>query len=353
MTGDDDLKAFLPDAPPPAPKRREMAIAEALARFDGATPPQTRPRPEKVSWWNSLRHPQAGLLATAALVAAISLPLAWTALGPRLPAADEQVGRDIGDSKQIAVRSEAKAPVPVPKTDSPSSNAKPVAVKESMPRSMASPLAAKPVELAQTETMAPAAKAEPSEPIVVQGRSAPRPALAAASPVSAISSDTLSEDNSVVVTGTRITKRAPPRRGDWNACTVNDPSQKLAQCNRLADKGAKDVRAQADAHLSDGLKHAWEGDLDEAIVAFDQAIAVAPDLSVAYLNRGLAYDRQGESGRAIADLDRAVRHAPQSARAYYNRSLLLRKQGDARRADLDERRATNLDPRYQAAPRPD
>lgn len=353
MTGDDDLKAFLPEPPPPAPKRREMAITEALARFDGTAAPQARPRPEKASWWNTLRHPRAGLLATAALVAAISLPIAWTELEPRAPADDEQVRRDIGDSEQIAVRTDVKAPAPIFTTGPPTRETPPVVARENRPRSIEPPQAAKGIELARVETAAPIAKAEAPAPIVIQGRTYARPVQDAPSAIAAFSSEEVSENDAVVVTGTRISSRTPTRRGDWNACTVNDPGQKLSRCKRLANKGAKDIRAQADAHLSDGLKHAWEGDLDAAIVAFDRAIAVAPDLSVAYLNRGLAYDRQGESVRAIADLDRAVRHAPQSARAYYNRSLLLRKNGDVRRADLDERRATNLDARYQEAPRPD
>lgn len=351
MTGDDDLHALLPEPPPPAPKRREAAIAEALARFDGTSVAERRPRPTTTPWWKSLRGPQAGLLATAALVAAISLPFAWTTLNPGAPAADERVS----PSPREEVRVVARGTVDVPAaTITPSSGeADRMEPDIAAPRLAPAAPPAKRVELAQAETAAPAAvaaKAEEAAPIVVQGRAAPRPALEAASPVSVVSADAVSE-NDVVVTGTRVSK--PPRRGDWNACTVNDPSRTLSKCKKLANKGAKDVRAQADAHLSDGLKHAWEGDLDEAIVAFDQAIAVAPDLSVAYLNRGLAYDRQGESTRAIADLDRAIRHAPGSARAYYNRSLILRKQGDTRRADVDERRAISLDDSYQAAPRPD
>jgi hypothetical protein len=363
MTGDDDLNALLPQAPPPAPKRREAAIAEALARFDGTNVAERRPAPAGTTpWWKALRAPQTGLLATAALVAAISLPFAWTTLNPGAPVADERASPTPREGLQIAthdtvdVPAAASMPTPppaaarvAPNIPAPISSAPPASAAPAAP---AAP-PAKRVELAQTATAAPAAvaaKAEEAAPIVVQGRAAPRPMLESASPVSVVSADAAS-GNEVVVTGTRISK--PPRRGDWNACTVNDPSRALSKCRKLANKGAKDVRAQADAHLSEGLKHAWDGDLDEAIIAFDRAIAVAPDLSVAYLNRGLAYDRQGESTRAIADLDRAIRHAPQSARAYYNRSLLLRKNGDTRRADLDERRAISLDNRYQAAPRPD
>lgn len=351
MTGDDDLRAFLPDPPPPAPKRREAAIADALARFDGTSVAERRPRPDSTAWWKSLRGPQAGLLATAALVAAISMPFAWTTLNPGAPAADQRISPGTRESVRVVANDTAEVPAAIPILKPPSGEAD--RAEPNIPSPDPAPAAppAKRVELAQAATAAPAAaKAEEAAPLVVQGRAYAPPMQDTPSAITVISADRASGKD-VVVTGTRISK--PPQRGDWNACTVNDPSRTLSKCKRLANKGAKEVRARADAHLSDGLKHAWEGDLDGAIVAFDQAIAVAPDLSAAYLNRGLAYDRQGDSTRAITDLDRAIRHAPQSARAYYNRSLLLRKNGDIRRADLDERRAISLDERYQAAPGPD
>jgi len=351
MAGDDELKAFLPEPPPPAPKRRETAIADALARFDGTPAPQGGPRPARVSWWANLRRPQAGLFATAALVAAISLPFAWTALDPGAPAADEQIARETGEPARKVVDNQAEMPAPVAIAAPPSAKNSPAAEPIVAALPDASAPTAKRVELAQASPAAPAAKAEEREAIIVSAQRMARPVQDAPSAISAFSSADVAED-SVVVTGTRITSRGTPRRGDWNACTVNDPSRTLSRCKKLANSGAKAARAQANAHLSDGLKQAWEGNLDGAILAFDQAIAVAPDLSVAYLNRGLAYDRQGENTRAIADLDRAVRHAPQSARAYYNRSLLLRKQGDTKRADVDEQRAINLDARYQVIRQP-
>ena len=347
MTGDDELKAFLPEAPPPAPKRREAAIADALARFDGAPAPQVARRPSRASWWANLRRPQAWLFATAALVAAISLPFAWTALDPGAPAADEQIARETREPAPTVVDNQAEVPAPAAIAAPPS--AKNIAAAEptaAAPPAVSAP-AEKRVELAQAPPAASAEKAEEREAIIVSAQRVARPVQDSPSAISAYSSSEVAED-SVVVTGTRIAPRGAPRRGDWNACTVNDPSRALSRCKKLAIGGAKAVRAQADAHLSDGLERAWKGDLDGAITAFDEAIAVAPNLSVAYLNRGLAYDRQGENARAIADLDRAVRHAPQSARAYYNRSLLLRKQGDTKRADVDEQRAINLDARYQA-----
>ncbi|MDB5707855.1 MAG: hypothetical protein JWN66_4971, partial [Sphingomonas bacterium] len=159
------------------------------------------------------------------------------------------------------------------------------------------------------------------------------------------------EDSAIVVTGSRVARLSRNLRGDWNACTVNDPNRSLAGCRNLVDPAATGPAGRAAARLADGLSLAWRGDNDGAIAAFDQAIALQPRLAFAWLNRGLAHERLGDLDRAIADLDRAVRYAPGAARGYYNRSLLLRQRGDTRRARADQSRAVDLDLRYGAVVR--
>jgi tetratricopeptide (TPR) repeat protein len=170
-----------------------------------------------------------------------------------------------------------------------------------------------------------------------------------ANPVTVVSR-TADEDaggNDVVVTGARARRPNPyAARGDWNACTVIDPQESLRGCKALIGIGAKGPAGEAAARLSQGLDLAWRGDLDGAIAAFDQAIALKPKFAFAYLNRGLAYQRQGETERAAADLDLAVKYAPYSARVHYNRSVLKREQGDRRGASADANRAVELDPGY-------
>ena len=158
-------------------------------------------------------------------------------------------------------------------------------------------------------------------------------------------------NSDIIVTGMRASRQKAAGRGDWNACTLNDPRRSLSGCKSLIDPGAKGQAGQAAARVADGLSLAWQGDLDGAIKAFDQAIVLQPRLSIAYLNRGLARQREGDFDRAIADLDQAVRYAPGAARGYYNRSLALREHGDARRASADEARAVDLDPDYDAVVR--
>lgn len=356
---DDDIMAALPHPPPPLPKRREAAIGEAMVRFGSAgqaAPGRTaQPAARPSGWWANLRRPQATALVTAALVAAIGLPVAWTIdFRPDAPAEQAApAARDVvlPATAEAAARTDtATAPSPPPAA------ARAVSTPAAAPEAGTAP-APRPAEPARLAPPAPpppspmvAGRAARSDgELVVTGARVARPALEQASPVTAFSADEAPRDEAeaVVVTGARITPRGKPARGDWNACTVNDPSQTLARCRKMANKGTKDVQSRADAHLADGLKQAWAGNFDEAIAAFDRAIAVAPDLSVAYLNRGIAYERQGDRARAIADLDQAVKYAPKSARAYYNRSLILRENGDLRRANADESRAIKLDPRYQ------
>lgn len=351
MTGDDDLKALLPDPPPPAPKRREAAIDAALARFDGVSPPADRAVPARPSRWAALKRPQAGLLATAALVAAISLPFIWTRPDLPQPAADEQSSLRVDDTRSAPKLDIAAAPQADFAVEPLPPQAKPLGKNDSpSPGESAAP-PAKRIEMAQAAPPPPPAPPPPAmqanapRDIVVQGRAVSRPVADTPVAVSVISSEKAADSaGSIVVTGARIGKSAAP--GDWNACTLNDPRQDLARCRKLVRSGPKDARAQAEASLAEGLEHGWNGDAGEAIAAFDRAIGVAPQLSIAWLNRGLAQDRRGNVERAIADMDQAVRYAPRAARGYYQRSLLLRKSGKIARARADEQRAVELDPRY-------
>jgi tetratricopeptide (TPR) repeat protein len=185
-------------------------------------------------------------------------------------------------------------------------------------------------------------------PIVVTANRARSRIAESASPVTVVSREADKADGAsdIVVTGSLVRANPYAARGDWNACTVIDPEQSLRGCKSVLGIGAKGPAGEAAKHLSDGLALAWRGDLDGAIAAFDQAIALKPKFAFAYLNRGLAYQRQGESARAAADLDLAIKYAPYAARGYYNRSVLRREQGNRRGADADANRAVQLDLDY-------
>jgi tetratricopeptide (TPR) repeat protein len=73
----------------------------------------------------------------------------------------------------------------------------------------------------------------------------------------------------------------------------------------------------------------------QAIVDCTQAINLTPDNVEAYLNRGLAQYRQGNYPDAIADDERAIVLQPSDFRAYYNRGLALAAQENYTEAIID------------------
>lgn len=358
MVNDDDIAASLPDPPPPAPVRREAAIEAALRRFDGqtadATPPSAQARPRPLPWWRELGRPQVGVMISAALVALVGVPAIWMSIEncPAAHAPNAQVDQAI-EPTPMPVQPQPQTTAPSAKApDAQPARPRPAPATQALAPPAAVP-AAPELALAQAPPPPPAPAELAAQDIAVSARRAEAPAapaldlrsrIAAAKPATAEARADI-EDVGIVVTGARI-KRRSDRRGDWNACTVDDPARDLSGCKRFFDTGAKGNAGRAATHIADGLTRAWEGDDDAAVAAFDQAIATAPRNGFAYLNRGLAHQRQGEVDRAIADLDQAIRHDPGAARNYYVRSQLHRQRGDTRRARIDAEHAVDIDPRY-------
>src|SRR5882672_10736301 len=65
-----------------------------------------------------------------------------------------------------------------------------------------------------------------------------------------------------------------------------------------------------------------DGDLDGALVDYDQAIALDPKDSLLYGNRATLKMVKGDLEGALADCERALKLDPKSALAYYTRSAV-------------------------------
>jgi tetratricopeptide (TPR) repeat protein len=340
VTGDDDIAASLPKPPLPAPARREAAMKEALRRFDGdeaRSAGDRRPEGPKL-WWSRPSRPYAGALAGAFLVALVGLPLAWSSF-------DEYVEDGRGERPSgIEAGDPALADADGAQAESAPAERKPAAaadkVERAAPAKLAQAAAPSLPDPATARSEEPAAEAGTGDSgeIVVTGSRIRNPNLESAVPITVVGGEEFSLRD-------RQSARAA-RRGDWNACTVEDPGRSLESCRSSLGTVSRGARGRAAAPLADGLSRAWTGDVEGAMTAFDRAIELSPRSSSAYLNRGLAWRRRGDLDRALADLDRAVLYAPGDARAYYHRGLVLRQRGDLRRARADESRAVELDPRY-------
>ena len=401
MTGGDDidrdLSSALPPHPPPAPARREAAIAEAMRRFDGgvAEAPVVPPR-------RSLRtRPQLAGLVAASLVLMVGVPAAWLALSRgALPTVETSNGA-VADLSEIAPDQvqptgsptstpPASTPPPLtaqavplpansarlgkvpgvalgvdvpavpPMVAAPAPAAAPVAAPavaeaETQPAQLALRKERRAVEFGASGNMAravppppplppplplpppPPAPPKAVSPAMTRGMSIARRPNADAGVASGYAGRADAADSAnVIVTAQRVKRRgadSSKARASWSACTVDDPRRSLAVCRAEADKEAS----------AEGLALAWRGDDRGAIAAFDRAIASNSKAASAWLNRGLARGRAGDSAGALADLERAAKLAPGSARAHYALGRLLRARGDTRRAQAEFDRAAQLD----------
>jgi hypothetical protein len=383
MADDSDLARLLPDPPPPRPAARDAAIAAAMRRFDGVPDPApaTVPHRRPTRW---VSGKQIGAFATIVFVAGISLSIALNRPDGLQPGKVEQPPPVAAPRPAPAPSSASapKRPAPAASDNAAAAGLAPAAKPGQVtPRPVASvapdtstnradgrgstdqapsaspppaPPSPPPPAAPASEYRARAAPAEPPPAAADQGsivvtaqRAQPKMSYSA-SPVAVVSrkADEESGGSDIVVTGSLVRANPYAARGDWNACTVIDPEQSLRGCKSLLGIGAKGPAGEAGTRLSDGLALAWRGEWDDAIAAFDQAIALKPKFAFAYLNRGLAHQRNGDAARAAADLDLAIKYAPYAARGYYNRSVLRREQDNQRGANADASRAVELDSDY-------
>lgn len=153
---------------------------------------------------------------------------------------------------------------------------------------------------------------------------------------------------------------APPETS-----TVDDLLVKLDQSNYLVQQLAAQLTLQkshrsamiepiSDLSLAQiwffqGLQQARTGDLPAALVAYNQAIKLEPDVSEYWFNLGLTLFYLQEFSEAIAAYNRAIELKPDFAKAWYNRGGILGELGEFEAAIASFDEAIAINPRYQAA----
>jgi Flp pilus assembly protein TadD len=105
---------------------------------------------------------------------------------------------------------------------------------------------------------------------------------------------------------------------------------------------------RAASYISLGIALADEGRDDEAIAAFERAVASAPGDPVARYNLGAAYLKAGRHAQARTVFEESVQRTPRSAACWGGLGESLVRLGDSRRAAIAFRNATALEPRDPA-----
>lgn len=197
MAIDSDNSISLPTPPPPRPVARRDAIEAALRRFDGA-PDSPAKKPQR-SWWASHQR-SLGALATAAIIAVVSIPIALNVLNDQ-PRPTPQAKAPV-DTRPVPA-SDISAPPP-PKTEQTDEAAAEEVPRSKLPLEPHEDAASVPFQAEQkasiAESAAPALAAPPASYSAPPPPPPPPPAPAPERDDSAYEAG----GSSVIVTGSRI-----------------------------------------------------------------------------------------------------------------------------------------------------
>lgn len=132
-----------------------------------------------------------------------------------------------------------------------------------------------------------------------------------------------------------------------NAATLaNQPDQAARWYRQAIARAAADNPQRVVAHLGLGLLLNQEGEPEQAIAQFDQAIALAPTSAIGYELRGLALFDLQRWDEAIASLQQALERDPQNPSIHVNLANVLYERQDFDRAIAQLRQVIDLMPNH-------
>jgi tetratricopeptide (TPR) repeat protein len=106
---------------------------------------------------------------------------------------------------------------------------------------------------------------------------------------------------------------------------------------------------KADDFFIQGVDKQNKGDNQGAIIAYNEAIRLNPNLAEAYNNRGIVRDELGDKPGAIDDYNLAIKFNPNLAQAYNNRGVVRKELGDKPGAIDDYNLAIKFNPNLAEA----
>ena len=147
-----------------------------------------------------------------------------------------------------------------------------------------------------------------------------------------------------------LTKRYSKSLPLWNLMGAS-----AAQIGKLDDAvlafqealSIKPDDAQANYNMGNAFKD--QRKLEEAIEAYEKALSIKPDYADAYLNIGATLKDQGKLEEAIEAYNKALSIKPDYAEAYYNMGFALKEQGKPEEAIEAYKKALAIKPDYAEA----
>ena len=122
---------------------------------------------------------------------------------------------------------------------------------------------------------------------------------------------------------------------DQYGCSASDPDLRIIACSALIEAGAGATSDFSMVFNNRGIGYAAKGELDQAILDYNQAIYLNERFAFAYSNRGVAYEAKGDILRAIEDYSKAIALQPDLRAAFNNRCYALAQIGKTAQALSD------------------
>ena len=126
----------------------------------------------------------------------------------------------------------------------------------------------------------------------------------------------------------------------FSECEIAHDNGSVGYIDTDRCKGARENMTWA--YYSFGISAYRKGDYQEAISAYDKALALRPNDASRHNNRGASHHKLGRYEEAIADYDKAIALNPNSGRYWRNRRLSKRALGDIDGAIRDCNHAKSL-----------
>ncbi len=102
----------------------------------------------------------------------------------------------------------------------------------------------------------------------------------------------------------------------------------------------------SEAYYGRGNVHSAQGDFRQAVSDYNQAIIIKPDYAAAYYNRGNAYIKQGLLAEALLSYDKTIELNPHSPEVYNSRGNIYAHQGNLTQALSNYNKAIEIYPSY-------
>jgi tetratricopeptide (TPR) repeat protein len=131
-------------------------------------------------------------------------------------------------------------------------------------------------------------------------------------------------------------------------CASGAPETSIAGCTAVIQSG-QDAATMVLALTNRGAAYRMKNLYDQAIADFTQAIALNPNLAVAYVARAGSYVQKKMYDQAIADCTLAISLQPADPVAYAARGFAYEEKGQVDLAIADDSQAIGLKPDYALA----